>query len=71
MNSGITKYQRNICTSSGMFRKSSTQALPSRTIHGLSVVRIVPISAPTVIAMTQAIAETASVHASPAAIHCQ
>ena len=30
MNSGITKYHRNICTSSGTLRKSSTQALPRR-----------------------------------------
>src|SRR5215472_16272044 len=61
MNSGTTKYQRNICTSSGMLRKNSTQALPRRTSHGDVVVRIVPITEPSAIAITHEQAETASV----------
>ena len=65
MNSGMTKYQRNIWTSSGMLRKSSTQALPKRTSHGCCVVRIVPITEPTASAMTHAHADTPSVHQSP------
>jgi len=65
MNSGTTKYQRNICTSSGMLRNSSTHASPSRTIQGRSVVRIVPITDPSTSAMTHAQADTASVHTTP------
>ena len=33
---GTTKYQRKICTSSGMLRNSSTHQLPMRVSHGLS-----------------------------------
>jgi hypothetical protein len=65
MNSGTTKYQRNICTSSGMLRKSSTQPLPSRTSHGCCVVRIVPTTEPVMSAMTHAQPDTASVHHRP------
>ena len=65
MNSGMTKYQRNIWTSSGTLRKSSTHALPARASAGDCVVRIVPITAPTAIAMTHEAAETPSVHHSP------
>ena len=61
MNSGTTKYQRNICTSSGMLRKNSTQTLPARTSQGLSVVRMVPITEPSASAITHEQAETASV----------
>ena len=61
MNSGTTKYQRNICTRRGMLRKNSTQALPSRTSHGEVVVRIVPITEPSASAMIHEQAETASV----------
>jgi len=71
MNSGMTKYQRNICTSSGTLRKISTQALPSRTIHGVLVVRMVPITEPSTSAMTQAQADTASVQPTPHTISCQ
>ena len=65
MNSGMTKYQRNICTSRGMLRKSSTHALPKRTSQDCCVVRIVPISEPKTIAMIHAQADTPSVHQSP------
>ena len=71
MNSGTTKYHRNICTSSGMLRKNSTQALPKCTIHEVLVVRIVPMIEPSAIAMTQAHADTASVHSMPETMSCQ
>ena len=57
----MTKYHRNICTSSGTLRNSSTQALPSRTSHGFGVVRMVPTSEPTTIAMISGSTDTASV----------
>jgi hypothetical protein len=36
---GITWYHRKICTSSGILRNNSTQALPSRTTHRYCSVR--------------------------------
>ena len=45
---GITWYHRKMCTSSGILRKYSTQALPRRTVQGRpSSVRSVPITDPT------------------------
>ena len=55
---GTTWYQRKICTSSGMLRKSSTQALPRRTSQGFGVVRSVPTTEPSTKATTQAQAAT-------------
>src|SRR5207249_9930950 len=48
-----------------------TQALPMRSSATLLVVRMVPIREPMRSAMTQAHAETASVHSTPETISCQ
>jgi len=67
---GTTKYHRKICTSSGMLRNSSTQALPRRTSQGLSgKVRMVPTTAPTTMATSQALAATANVQRQASSIH--
>src|SRR5688572_9329804 len=50
---------------SGMFRNTSTYALPARTTHGLVVVRSVPTSEPMVSAMTHATIAVASVQPRP------
>lgn len=63
--SGSTKYQRKSWTSSGMLRKSSTHALPSRTAHFDGVVRITPTTEPSTSAITHAHAAVASVQPSP------
>jgi hypothetical protein len=69
---GTTKYHRKICTSSGMLRNSSTQALPRRTSQGLlGSVRKVPIRAPTLTATTQDAPATASVQPQASIIHCR
>ena len=64
-NSGITKYHRNICTSSGMLRNSSTQQWPMVVSQWLWVVRMVPMSDPAIIAISHATTETASVQPRP------
>ena len=70
INLGTTKYHRKICTSSGMLRKSSTQALASRTSQGLlGKVRSVPTRAPTTIATSQEVPATASVQRQASSIH--
>jgi hypothetical protein len=62
ISAGTTKYHRKICTSSGMLRNSSTQALPRRTSQGLSgSVRITPTTEPTTSATTRAVSDTATV----------
>ena len=67
---GTTKYQRKICTSSGMLRNSSTQTLARRTSHGLfGSVRKVPISAPSDTATTQEQPATDSVQPQASIIH--
>src|SRR5260221_14042515 len=58
---GMTWYQRKICTSSGMFRKSSVHALPIHTNALTGGVRRMPISEPTVSATTSEHPETRSV----------
>jgi len=63
--SGKTKNQRNICTSSGTFRNSSTYTLQRRTSQGRGAVRTVPTTEPITSAMTQALRETLTVHPSP------
>ncbi len=69
---GMTKYQMNICTSSGTLRKSSTHALASRTSHGLlGRVRMVPISAPKIMATTHDAPATDSVQPQASNIHCR
>src|SRR5215831_684156 len=69
--SGSTKYQRNICTSSGTLRKSSTYTLPSSTTQRLGVVRSVPTMEPSVSAITHADSAVASVQPSPVTSHHQ
>ncbi len=59
---GTTWYHTKMCTSSGMLRNSSTQALPSRTVHGRpSSVRSVPTSEPTTSATASDSKETDTV----------
>ncbi|KAF1041215.1 MAG: hypothetical protein GAK34_03033 [Delftia tsuruhatensis] len=56
---GTTWYHMKMWTSSGILRNSSTQALPSRTIHGRSgSVRSVPISEPTINAINSDSSDT-------------
>ena len=67
---GTTKYQIKICTSSGMLRNNSTQALASRVNHGLlGNVRSVPKKAPNTMATTQETPATASVQPQASNIH--
>jgi hypothetical protein len=66
-NSGTTKNQRNICTSSGMLRNSSTQAAPSAASPRCGAVRSVPTAMPINSASSQAVSDTASVQPSPVA----
>jgi hypothetical protein len=58
---GSTWYQRKICTSSGMLRNSSVQALPMNTSRLSGAVRRMPISEPTASATTSASTATLSV----------
>ena len=58
---GMTWYQRKSCTSRGMLRNNSVQALPIATNHLLGVVRKMPISEPTDKATTSAHTATESV----------
>ncbi|MCY1366986.1 hypothetical protein D9M69_538980 [compost metagenome] len=59
---GNTWYQRKICTSKGMLRNSSTQALPRRTTMGRSgSVRSVPITTPITSASSSASSATDTV----------
>jgi hypothetical protein len=67
---GTTKYQRKICTSSGMLRNSSTQTLARRTSQGLfGSVRKVPMMPPSDTATTQEQPATASVQLQASIIH--
>jgi len=67
---GTTKYHRKICTSKGMLRNNSTQALASRTSQGrLGKVRNVPTRAPTTIATSHEVPATASVQRHASSIH--
>jgi len=69
---GMTWYQRKICTSSGMLRNSSTQALPRRTSHGLSgSVRMMPTSEPSTRATISASSATDTVQPQAESIHSQ
>ena len=69
---GITKYQMKICTSSGTFLNSSTQALARRVSHGLlGRVRSVPISPPTTMATIHDAPATANVQPQASNIHCR
>ena len=58
---GSTWYQRKICTSSGMLRNSSVQALPMNTSRLSGAVRRMPISEPTASATMSARMATLSV----------
>src|SRR5690606_5261612 len=58
---GMTWYQRKICTSSGMLRNTSVQALPNHTSGLLGVVRMMPTSEPTTSASTSDSSATLSV----------
>ncbi len=72
ISAGMTWYQRKICTSSGMLRNSSTQALPRRTSHGLSgSVRMMPTSEPSTSATMSASSDTESVQPQAESIHSQ
>src|SRR3546814_11011000 len=44
--SGTTKYHKNICTSSGILRNSSTYAATRKRAHFMRVVRPIPTSTP-------------------------
>ena len=69
---GSTKYHKKICTSSGILRNNSTQALPNRTSHGLSgKVRRVPTIEPTTNASSSALSETDTVQPHACSIHCR
>ena len=69
---GSTKYQMNTCTSRGMLRNSSTQALPKRTSHGLfGSVRSVPMIEPTTSATNSAVSATLTVQPQAWNIHCR
>jgi hypothetical protein len=68
---GTTWYQRKICTSSGMLRNSSVQALPMPTSRLCGVVRRMPISEPTTSATTSASSATDSVQPQADSIQCR
>ena len=59
---GMTWYQRKICTSRGMLRKSSVHALPSHTSPLTGVVRKMPMIEPTTRATASDSTDTRSVH---------
>ena len=63
--SGMTKYQRNICTSSGTLRNNSTYALATPTSHLFGRVRTVPITRPRIRAMIHAVPAVARVQIKP------
>jgi hypothetical protein len=58
---GTTWYQRKICTSSGMLRKSSVHALPRNTRPRCGAVRSIPMIAPKMSATPSASSDTDSV----------
>src|SRR5450432_4201878 len=68
---GMTWYQRKICTSSGMLRNISVQALPMKTRPLLGVVRRIPINEPTTSATTSESAATESVQPQAVIIQCR
>jgi hypothetical protein len=63
--SGTTKYQMNICTSSGTLRNTSTYIVAGARSHASGVVRNTPNTEPTLKAMTHASTDTSSVHLMP------
>jgi hypothetical protein len=63
--SGTTKNHRNICTSRGMLRTTSTYAVASARSQRSGVVRATPSTEPSRNAMTHAPIETSSVHFRP------
>ena len=72
ISAGITWYQRKICTSSGILRNSSTQALPKRTHQGLSgSVRNMPMMKPATSAISSASRDTDTVQPQADIIHCR